>query len=45
MKEIGQKMETSNQELKNEIESRNREMKDTLSSILDIVQGLAEKNN
>jgi hypothetical protein len=44
MHEIGQKMETSNRELKDEMETRNREMKDTLSSILDVVQGLAEKN-
>jgi hypothetical protein len=44
MHEIGQKMETSNRELKDEMETRNREMKDTLSSILDVVQGLADKN-
>jgi hypothetical protein len=34
MQEIGEKMESSN-----------REMKDTLSSILDIARGLADKRN
>jgi hypothetical protein len=44
MQEIGKKMEASNRELKDEIKNKNRKVKDTLSSILDVVHGLADKN-